>query len=172
MKRRLLLVGILATALTAPAGLQKVEAQEKTRCETTVDMDIAPGLWREGNAGTYTTNGETGPVTCTGPVSGKQPTGPGTFSGQGRYGTKDPDTCDNAEGIYNNTMTLPTAGGQVRWADQGTWAAGTFKGGGAFGGDFSSDKVTGTFEVTPKEGDCVSKPLTKISALIRWTIKG
>jgi hypothetical protein len=172
MKRRLLLVGILATALTAPAAMRPVEAQQKTTCETRVDMDIAPGFWREGNSGTFTTNGETGPVTCNGPVNGKQPSGPGTFGASGKYGTKDADTCSNAEGIYENNITVPTAGGQEKWTDKGTWSAGAFKGGGAFGGEFSSDRVDGTFEVTPKEGDCVSKPLTKINVLIRWTMKG
>jgi len=172
MKRQLLLVGILASALSAPVGIQTVQAGQPTKCETKVDMDIAPGFYREGNSGTFTTNGETGALTCSGPVNGKEPTGPGTFGASGKYGTNGPDTCNKASGIYENHVTFPTANGQEKWADNGTWAAGAFKGGGAFGGEFSSDRVDGTFEVTPKEGDCVSKPLTKISVVIRWTMKG
>jgi hypothetical protein len=173
VKSRVILVGILAFALTAPGGMEKVEAQQKTTCEATFDnMDIAPGFWREGNSGTFTTNGETGKVTCNGPVNGKQPTGPGTWSASGRYGTKNPDTCDNAEGTFENSMTLPTADGKLTAKNKGDWAAGAFKGGGAFGGEFTGDTGDGTFEVTPKKGDCVASPMTQIKGVVRWTQKG
>ncbi|MGH8990146.1 MAG: hypothetical protein ACRDZ7_01300 [Acidimicrobiia bacterium] len=135
-------------------------------------MDFSPGFWREGNSGTLTTNGETGTVTCDGPVNGKQPTGPGTFGASGRYGTEDPDTCSDIEGVFENSSTLPTGDGEENFKNKGTWAAGTFKGGGAFGGDFSGDRANGTFEATPKEGDCVSAPMTKLNVVVRWTEKG
>lgn len=169
MKLRMLFIGILAMALMAPAG---VEAQQKpTNCEATVDMDFTPGFWREGNSGTLTTNGETGIVKCDGPVNGKMPTGPGTFGASGRYGTKDPDTCSDVEGVFENSSTLPTANGKENVKNKGTWAAGAFKGGGAFGGEFQGETADGTFEATPKEGDCVSKPMSKMHVIIRWTLK-
>lgn len=173
MKPRVILIGILALAFMAPAGLKSVEAQQKTTCEAKFDnMDIAPGFWREGNSGTFTTNGETGTVICTGPVNGKQPTGSGTWGASGRYGTKDPDTCDNAEGIFENSMTIPTADGPQTMKNKGNWVAGTFKGGGAFGGEFTGETGDGTYETTPKTGDCVTSPMTQIRGVVRWTMKG
>jgi hypothetical protein len=173
VKSRVILVGSLALALTALSGVEKLEAQQKTTCEAKFDsMDISPGFWREGNSGTFTTNGETGTVTCNGPVNGKQPTGSGTWGASGRYGTKNPDTCDNAEGIFENSMTIPTADGPQKVKNKGDWAAGAFKGGGAFGGEFTGETGDGTFEVTPKKGDCVTSPMTQISGVVRWALKG
>jgi hypothetical protein len=169
MKTRVILVAVLAMTVLAPVG---ADAQQKpTSCESAVDMDLSPGFWREGNSGTFTTNGETGTVKCNGPVNGKQTTGPGSFGVSGRYGTKDPDTCNNAEGIYRASITVPTADGKEKWTNRGDWAAGAFKGGGAFGGDFTGENGDGTFEVTPKQGDCVSSPMTKIHVTVRWTMK-
>lgn len=173
MKSRRIFVGILALAFIAPAGLEQVEAQQKTTCEAKFDrMDVAPGFWRDGNSGTFTTNGETGTVTCNGPVNGKAPTGAGTWGAAGRYGVKDPDTCSNAEGTYENSMTIPTADGPQKVANKGNWVAGAFKGGGAFGGEFTGETGDGTFEVVPKSGDCVTSPMTQISGVVRWTMKG
>lgn len=170
MKRAILLTGVMAVGLMIPMA---VEAQQKpTSCESRGDMDISPGLSSQPSSGTFTTNGETGSVTCDGPVNGKTPTGPGRFGASGKYGTKDPDDCSNAEGVFENSTTVPTSDGKENVKSKGTWAAGAFKGGGAFGGEFEGDNVKGTFEVTPKQGDCVSQPLTKIAYVIRWTYKG
>jgi hypothetical protein len=46
--------------------------------------------------------------------------------------------------------------------DKRTWAAGTFKGNGAFGGEWSGERAYGTFDITPTEGDCITKPATKV----------
>jgi hypothetical protein len=166
-----LLVGALVLALTAPAGVDRVAAREKTNCEARADFDFAPGFWREGNSGTFTTNGEKWTVNCDGPVNGKMPTGPGTYGAYGRYGTRDADNCSNAEGDYQNSITIPTADGPQKIRNRGTWAAGAFQGGGAFGGTFTGENADGTFQTTPKEGDCVGSPMTKLSAVVRWTYK-
>ncbi len=168
---KLRLISILALALITPVGGGRVEAQESTNCEARFDMFMSPGFWREGNSGTFTTNGEAGVVTCDGPVNGKEPTGPGTFGAHGRYGTQDPDTCSNVEGIYENFMTVPTADGHEKVKNKGDWVAGAFKGGGAFGGRFTGETGDGTFEASPKEGDCVTKPMTGITVVARWTMK-
>jgi hypothetical protein len=105
-------------------------------------------------------------------VNGEQPTGPGTYSGSGRYGTRDPDTCDDAEGTYEAFITVPTADGSQKVTNKGNWVAGAFKGGGAFGGEFTGENGDGTFEATPKKGDCVSSPMTQIRGVIRWTLRG
>ena len=172
-KSRVIIVGILALTLTAPVGLEQADAQKATKCEAKFErLDLTPGFWREGNSGTWTTNGETGTLTCDGPVNGKTPTGAGTWGASGKYGTKDPDTCSNAEGTYENSMTIPTADGPYQWTNKGDWVAGVFMGGGAFGGEFTGETGDGTFEVYPKKGDCVSTPLTQLSGIVRWTAKG
>ena len=170
MKLRILLFASLTLGLLAPVG--RVEAQQKTTCEARADFDFTPGFWREGNSGTFTTNGEAGTVTCNGPVNGKMPTGPGTYGVQGNYGTKDPDNCSNAEGDYRNSITVPTADGPQKVTNQGRWVVGAFRGGGAFGGEFTGETADGTFEGTPKDGDCVTSPMTKMGVVLRWTLKG
>jgi hypothetical protein len=172
MNSRVIVVGIFALALTALSGVEKLEAQQKTTCEASADFDFSPGFWREGNSGTFTTNGETWPVICNGPVNGKNPTGQGTYGASGRYGTKDPDNCSNAEGVYDAAITIPTADGPQKVKNKGDWVAGAFKGGGAFGGEFTGEAGDGTFETTPKKGDCVSSPMTQIHGVIRWMLKG
>jgi hypothetical protein len=169
MKLRILLFATLTLALLAPVG--PVEAQQRTTCEARSDFDFKPGFWREGNSGTFTTNGETGTVTCNGPVNGKMPTGPGSYGAYGDYGTKDPDNCSNAEGIYHNSITIPTADGPQRVTNKGEWVVGVFRGGGAFGGEFTGETADGTFEGTAKEGDCVTRPMTKMDVTLRWTLK-
>lgn len=170
MRSRMLLVAGLGLAMLVPVG--RVEAQQKTTCEARADFDFKPGFRREGNSGTFTTNGETGTVTCDGPVNGKMPTGPGTYGAHGDYGTKDPDDCSNAEGIYLNSITVPTADGPQTVKNKGPWVVGVFRGSGAFGGEFKGETADGTFEATPKEGDCVTSPMTKLDITLRWTLKG
>jgi hypothetical protein len=170
MKLRLLLATALVLALTAPVGVQ---AQEKktTNCEFSFDADVSPGFWREGNRGTWGTNGETGTMTCDGPMNGKRLTGPGKFAIGGHYGTKGDNTCDRLQGDYQISVNFPTADGKETVKDNGTWAAGTFKGGGAFGGEWAGERAYGTFETTPREGDCVTKPMTKAHVTGRWIEK-
>ena len=170
MKLRMLLIASLTFTLLAPVG--RVEAQRKTNCEAKADFDFRPGFWRDGNSGRFTTNGETGTVTCDGPVTGKMPTGPGTYGVAGNYGTRDPDNCSNAEGDYQNSITIPTADGPQKVRNSGSWVVGAFRGGGAFGGEFTGETADGTFEATPKEGDCVTRPMTKVNAVLHWTMKG
>jgi hypothetical protein len=171
MRVRLVLVGMMALLLAPSVGAGEATAQAKTNCEARTVFEFSPGFWREGNTGTFTTGGETGTVTCDGPVNGKMPTGPGTYGGSGRYGTENPDDCANAEGDYQNSITIPTADGPQHLSNRGLWKAGAFQGGGVFGGTFTGETADGTFEVTPKEGDCVTKPLTKTDGIVRWTLK-
>jgi hypothetical protein len=100
------------------------------------------------------------------------PTGPGRFGVSGHYGTKDPDTCDNFEGDYVASTTVPVSGGTETITDSGTFYGGIFKGGGAFGGEYSGDRAYGTIDVTPREGDCVTQPVTKVHVTGRQINKG
>ena len=171
MRLRLVLVGMMALLVVPSVGTEEATAQAKTNCEARVVFEFSPGFWREGNTGTWTTGGETGTVSCDGPVNGKMPTGPGTYGASGRYGTVDADDCANAEGVYQASITISTADGPQHWTNRGPWTAGAFQGGGAFGGTFTGDNADGTFETTPKEGDCLTRPLTKADGIVRWTLK-
>jgi hypothetical protein len=171
MKLRTVSVGIGLLMVVMPGGVDRAGARTGTNCEARTVFEFSPGFWRDGNSGTWTTNGQTGTVTCDGPVNGKMPTGPGTYGASGRYGTQNPDDCANAEGDYENSITVPTADGPQSVSNRGLWRAGAFQGGGAFGGTFTGETADGTFEVTPKEGDCVTRPLSKTDGILRWTLK-
>lgn len=171
MKLRLATIGMAGLLLAVPMVTEEATAESGTVCKARADFTFSPGFVREGNTGTWTTGGETGTVTCDGPVNGKTPTGPGTYGASGKYGTEDPDDCSNAEGVYQNSITIPTADGPQRVTNEGDWTAGAFQGGGAFGGTFTGKTADGSFESTPKEGDCVTKPLTKMDISLRWTLK-
>jgi hypothetical protein len=162
---------MMALLLAPPVGTVMAETQGKTNCQATGDFEASPGFFRDGNSGTFTTNGETGTVTCDGPVNGKRPTGPGTYGASGRYGTPRPADCGQAAGDYQNSMTIPTADGPQTVKNHGTWSSGAFKSGGAFSGSFTGDTADGTFEVTPEEGDCFSRPMTRFSLALHWTLK-
>src|SRR4051794_23774214 len=64
---------------------------QKTQCTFASTITLGPGLSVVPSTGTFSSGGETGTVTCDGPVRGIVPTGPGTLGVEGRYGTKDPD---------------------------------------------------------------------------------
>ena len=169
MRIRATLLGVLALALLTPAG---VSAQQATRCMATVDLELSPGLSNEPSSGTFTSNGETGEVECEGPVNGKEPTGKGTWGVDGHYGTEDPDACTTGgEGDAMQSSTVPTKDGEEKVTNNATFTFGALQGGGTFGGEFTGDNAEGTFEVTPKEGDCVSAPITKITVTLDYTLK-
>ena len=66
-------------------------------------------------------------------------------------------TCPQGGGFGTQTFTIPTTGGPVTISEQFafTWvgAAGRFEG----------NALSGAFEFTPMQGDCVSTPLTRVA---------
>ncbi len=169
MRTRAVILGVLALALLVPAG---VSAQQATNCKATVDLVLTPGLSNEPSSGTFTSDGETGEVECDGPVNGKEPTGKGTWGVDGHYGTKDADACTSGgEGDAMQSSTVPTRDGEEKVTNKAEFTFGALQGGGTFGGEFKGDKADGTFEVTPKEGDCISKPITRITVTLDYTLK-
>lgn len=144
-------------------GAVPVRAQQGTRCTFEFEVILSPGLSMSGSSGTHGTSSP-GTLTCNGLVNGKQPTGTGTLGEEGRYGTKDPDTCaSGGEGDGVDTLRVPTAAGFETVVSQFTF---TFGGklpthGGLAAGEFEGNHFTGTFEFTPTEGDCITAPVTK-----------
>jgi hypothetical protein len=71
---------------------------------------LDPGLSIQPSSGIATIRGET--MQCHGAVNGRLPTGVGTYEEDFRYGTKDPDTCQEGgegEGVFRST--IPTNDG-------------------------------------------------------------
>ncbi len=160
-------------ALSVPmTNTAPVRAAGATTCTFEDDVAAAPGLTTSPSSGTVK-NEKDGTFTCDGPVNGKQPSGPGTSSFDGRYGTKDPDTCQGGgegDGIF--TLTIPTSSGVEHINNTETYDYGAFKAGSAFSGTFHGDRMSGTFEVQPIDGDCASKPVTRFHVKGRGTLAG
>lgn len=159
---RTCLIAVVAVII-AFGGSVPIEAQTGTRCSFDFEVTLSPGFTMSPSSGTH---GGTGPITCDGAVNGKQPTGVGTLTDQGRYGTKDGDSCiSEGEGDGIDTIEIPVAGGIETVISEFTYTNGGSHlptHGGLAAGEFEGTRFTGTFEFTPIEGDCVTAPLTKI----------
>lgn len=59
------------------------------------------------------------------------------------------------------SFTVPTSGGTEHVGQAVTLTYGPLRGG-VFAVEFRSERFSGTAEVTPLEGDCVTKPITKV----------
>jgi hypothetical protein len=140
-----------------PAG-----AADELHCVSVHDAVLTPGLSVQPNSGTATVRG--GTMECHGPVNGHTPTGIGGYEMDGRYGTKDPDTCQQGgevEGVFRSTV--PTTGGEQRLDAPFTLTYGDLTSHpGAVSGEFQGEGVHGTFSAAPVEGDCVVKPITRV----------
>jgi hypothetical protein len=157
------------TATGVPAGA----AGSGTTCTFEADVSAAPGLTTSPTSGTVHGDDKDSTITCDGPVNGQQPTGPGAMGLEGRYGTRDPDTCQGGgEGDGVHTITVPTSRGAEHIRNTFTYTYGAFKAGTPFSGTFQGDRYSGTFEVTPLDGDCASKPVTKFHVKGKGILNG
>jgi hypothetical protein len=164
----LLLLPPLPAGADAGSGAQP-SAGHKTNCTFESTITLQPGLSVVPSTGTFSSGGETGTVSCDGPVRGIVPTGPGTLGVDGRYGTKDPDTCFAGEGDGRFHFTFPTATGQGKRSNVFTFS---FSPIGLSRSGFTGDGFGGAFdEVRPEEGDCVVHPVTKILVKGHGTIE-
>jgi hypothetical protein len=162
------LTTLVALALLGwPAWLPTgASAEGQTTCKFAENTTISPGLSTQPGSGTFTVKG--GTMECTGSVNGQQVTGKGVEDQDGHYGVQHPNSCASAitgdgdgKGVIN--MTIPTSDRDQHVTSLFTL---TFGGkvpthGGLAAGEFKGDHFSGTFEFTPTEGDCVTKPLTK-----------
>ena len=171
-KRMLLAISLLL--LSAPViSTTPASGASPTQCTFEHDVVASPGLSTSPSSGTVTTNGETGTFACDGPVNGKQPTGSGTSGTEGRYGTNGADTCQSGgEGDAVMSMTIPTASGPEHITNTNTFAYGAFQAGAPFAATFTGDRMSGTMEVTPIDGDCASKPVTRYHVKGKGTLNG
>ena len=161
---------LAVVAATAGAPRAGVHAAGQTTCDFQADYTISPGLSTSPSSGNVTTNGDTGTITCNGPVNGKDPTGPGKIGVTGRYGTKSGETCQSGGGgDFVANFTVPTSSGPQSVRVIGTFTYGGIQGG-LFNGQFQGDRMSGTFQVRPTQGDCVTSPMTKAHATEKGTL--
>ena len=160
MGRMPAVVVVLALALLwLPGSAPPARAAGQTRCTFTFDVTVTPGH----GEGSFTTGGETGKASCDGPVNGRQPTGSGTTGAEGRYRLNDRDNCaSGGGGEAVETFTFPTREGKTTLTNRFTFTFGELSPERRPGsGKFEGDRMSGTFEFRPTEGDCFTRPVTK-----------
>jgi hypothetical protein len=121
---------------------------------------VTPGISMTPSVGTFTSNGQTGTITCVGSVAGHAVTGPGTFGEQGTAS----GTCASGSGTAIFSMTIPTDGGPVTLTMP---AAFTFAAGIGFR---PTGSFPGGFVFAPTRGDCVLTPVTQIAVVLHGTL--
>jgi hypothetical protein len=161
--RRTLVVALAVVALLGVGGgVQPASGAEGAKCSVTFVIILDPGFSMEASTGEHYSDGP-GVLNCEGVVNGRPITGAGTVHDSGPYGTQDPDSCmSGSEGSGIDHIVLPTADGPVTIDSEYTYTAAKFENKGPFNGQFTGTRFTGTFEFRPLEGDCVTKPVTKI----------
>jgi hypothetical protein len=163
---RLILATTAAVALQAlvsGAG-PPVSGDSQTTCRGVHDVTLTPGFSIQTGSGTFVHHN--GTVECTGPVNGYKPAGAGTTDAYGDYHGVSCASAVTRDGSANEvfTMDIPSASGVQRVVSHllvtFTGRPGTH--GGLVEGQFTGDHMSGTFEATPLEGDCVSRPLSRV----------
>ena len=137
--------------------------RKDTECFIDKDDVLSPGLSLSPSSGTAVTP-QPGVIECHGKVNGSLPTGDGQVSEVARYGTKDPDTCTSGgEGDGKFDISIPTSAGVQTFSVVFTFIYGEpSTRGGVVAGKLSGKGFHGTFDATPKKGDCVTAPVTRI----------
>ncbi len=147
----MILMGMTATA----------EAQQGTHCTAEFVIGLDPGFGSEPTSGVFHSGGETGTITCDGG-------GKGTAGVDGRYGTKDPDSCSTGgEGWGVQSFTI----GSDNIKNTITIEFGGLSGG-LVNGKFEGERFSGTFTFTPTKGDCVTGPVTEGTVKLDGTMTG
>src|SRR5262245_53745458 len=83
-------------AWPGPVGSSPAAAGEQpTHCDWSDTGLVEPGFTLERRTGTYSTGGETGTITCDGPIEGRMPSGPGTIGFEATYGTDGGASCQS-----------------------------------------------------------------------------
>jgi hypothetical protein len=157
------LIGFTVILLMPIGMLQAAGQEEVTRCTFDWVAILEPGLSMEPSTGMHSSESP-GALDCEGPVNGLRPTGTGTLSEDGPYGTLDPDSCTSGgEATGTDRLTIPTADGPQQINSEFTATFGKLSNkNGIFGGEFTGTRFTGSFTFTVLEGDCVTTPITKV----------
>ncbi|MGH9009020.1 MAG: hypothetical protein ACRDYF_04135 [Acidimicrobiia bacterium] len=157
--------GVVVALLGVGGGMQPASGVEGAKCTWTFVIVLDPGFSIEGSTGTHYSE-KPGVLQCDGAVNGRPITGAGTVSDEGPYGTEDPDSCmTGSEGTGTDRITVPTAEGQQEIVSEFSYTAAKMSNGGPFRGEFKGTRLDGTIELTVLEGDCVTKPITRVKVV-------
>jgi hypothetical protein len=159
---------VVACLIVTSIGLDAAPARSTDYgpdCLVHADVTLEPGLTLSQTSVAFH-NPTPGPVTCTGPVDGYHPTGPGTYVETGHY----TGSCLGGSGDGQFTIEIPTDGGKralrrsytFKFLDQPP------RHGGMAGGSIGGQDLSGNFDVTPTTGDCVVTPLTRMQVVLEF----
>lgn len=141
--------------VAAPGAPQAAAAA--TKCRTTYEIGLTPGLSTQGAPGTSFADDV--PVTCNGKVFGTAVSGPGRMVSIAHLSPA--STCLGGAGWGALYLRFPTAKGPDKVVvDPITYSFGGLEKG-LITGTFAGDRFDGTFTVIPVKGDCVTSPLTR-----------
>lgn len=154
-----ILVGSLLAALVP---ISSARAESETVCTFDVNGSISPGHTMRPEPQTFTTDGETGDISCYGPINGGQPTRSGmTFGLEGQGG----GTCIGSEASGTYSLTIPTTQGPVHSSEnfvlRRVGLAGTLK----------AERFSAVFQVPRFSGDCLTTPLTEFALTGQGTMR-
>jgi hypothetical protein len=156
---------IVVMALTAllPFHIPPAHATADGHCVAYGELSFSPGLSTTPSSGSGTTGGHTGTTKCDGMINGFRPTGAGIRAEDLLYGLDGPDTCDSGtDGNYEISFTVPTNGGIQHVTDRGVFQAGGLENG-IITVKFQGERMHGTVQFVPLEGDCVTAPISRVS---------
>jgi len=153
MRRWILLLTVVAltTLPTTPAGA----AGSVAYCFHTWTDTASPGVSTTPARSTFTSNGEKWDLLCAGLVRGHEVTGRGTF---GEHGVIE-GTCSAGQGVVNFAFTIPTAGGEQKFALKFEFVYGPG------GGTARTADFPGVFVFFPTAGDCTNEPVTEFKVI-------
>jgi hypothetical protein len=143
------------------------------QCFFELTMSLNPGLTVTPGTGTLSTGGETGSISCYGPVRGALPAGVGTMGVDGRYGMAGGDSCAGGVASGRGAFTVPTASGPKRI--EGPFVVNYYSTGVGYFTAVTDDgtvNFSGTVEFSPVVGDCLNSPMTVIRVVGQATASG
>ena len=156
--RRMLGLCLTVAAVAWPAG---AGAEGGSACRFVAEFTLTPGLSVEAGSGTFTSGGRTGTIVCR--ATGGSAAGEARpFGAEGRYGTSDPDTCAAGEGDGVQSFTVPGPGGDTPVTNAIRFVFRAVSADGVMAGRFEGERFSGRFTITPLDGDCVTRPVTRV----------
>jgi hypothetical protein len=137
--------------------------QSTATCFGTWRVSFSPGVGVSSQRATFTTNGQTGTISCVGAVKRSAVTGPGNF---GEVGFLE-GTMIGATGVATMSLNIPTAAGLASLRIPFTMTTGP-----GFGFKYS-DSFNGalTFLFAPTLGNGITAPVTEIAVVSVFSLK-
>ena len=169
-RTHLWILGGLATLafVALPAtGSAQAAARTSAACTGQLTLTIAPGFSVTPSAGTLTSHGQTGTLTCIGTIDGQRVTGPGTVGLDETYARGD---CLSHVGTGTATITVPTTAGPKHLAG----AATSRRIGLALSAEvrFPSARFSGVGLAVPLQGSCLLTPMRQALITVTGTLIG